>query len=427
MTAATFDASVPVTKRAQDIPLNWRITVYVVMLVGYLFYCYNFILVDYVRPYIISTYGITLKQTASLSVASNIFVTIGSLIAAPVLARIGRRNMLTGVTFAIGLLAIFTALSHTLLQWLGARAMTSMFLGAFYVVAINLTVALFPPKHRAKLAAVNSSMFSLSEILLGGLGAQLGDSHWVWLVWLGVVPIALSPLLLLLTPKDSSFIPYGTTSATPAKSGGWGEMLSRRWVRLTLTCTLMAGMNYTGYQMFSSFVTVYLKQVRHFPAADMGAIVVFIGAGSLIGGFFWAFMADRFGRKRNAVGFFGVALFIGLFLVSPRDRTVLEAVGFAYGLCLSCTYPWGVWFTEIFPVRLRPYGAALIHGGHVISLIAPFLTTWIAAAYGLPVAMTLAPAAFLLGAIAWVTLPETLPTSRSYRGWDPETLAQPLG
>ncbi len=422
MAAATLDTAAATVRRARDLSLRWRVAVYVVMLVGYLFYCYNFILVDYVRPYMLSTYGFTLKQTAGLSVASNIFVTIGSLTAAPVLARIGRRNMLAGVSFAIGLLAAFTALAHTLNQWLGARAAISLFLGAYYVVAINLTVALFPPQHRAKLAAVNSSMFSLSEILLGGLGAAFGDAHWILIVWLGAVPLALAPIMLLITPRDSGFIPYGTVSAAPVRSGGWAEMLSPRWVRFTLSCTLMAGLNYTGYQLFSSFVTVYLKQVRHFAASEMGAIVIFIGAGSLIGGFFWAFMADRFGRKRNALGFVGVALFIGLFLISPKNTAILQGLGFCYGFCLACTYPWGVWFTEIFPVRLRPYGAALIHGGHVISLVAPFFTAWVAARYGLTVAMTFAPAAFIAGALVWLTLPETLGEARSYRGWDPEAL-----
>ena len=425
MTAATLDGGAATTRRAQDLSLGWRVAVYVVMLVGYLFYCYNFILVDYVRPYILSSYGLTLKQTASLSVVSNIFVTIGSLLAAPILARIGRRNMLAGVSFAIGLIAVFTALAHTLNQWLGARAAISLFLGAYYVVAINLTVALFPPQHRAKLAAVNSSMFSLSEMLLGGLGAAFGDAHWIWIVWLGAVPMALAPIMFMITPRDSGFIPYGTVSAAPAKSGGWAEMLSRRWIRFTLSCMLMAGLNYTGYQLFSSFVTLYLKQVRHFAASEMGAIVAFIGAGSLVGGFFWAFMADRFGRRRNALGFIGVALFIGLFLVAPQDATMLKALGLCYGLCLSCTYPWGVWFTEIFPVRLRPYGTALIHGGHVISLIAPFFTAWVATRYGLTVAMTFAPAAFIGGAIVWLTLPETLVTAKSYRGWDPEVTVDP--
>jgi MFS family permease len=412
-------------RTARDIPLALRVAAYMVMLGGYLFYCYNFLILDYVRPYLMSSYGMSLKSTANLSVIQNIFVTIGSLVAAPILARLGRRRSLAGVSLAIGLLAALTAGMHTLAGWMGIRAAISMFLGAYYVVAINLTVALFPPQHRAKLAATNSAMFSLSEIMIGGLGAALGDAHWLWMVWLGGVPMLLSPLMLLLTPDDRSFVPYGAHSAVVPQSGGWREMLSGRWLRLTLTCTLLAGLNYTGYQLFSSFVTVYLKHVRGFVATDMGAIVAVIGIGSLLGGFFWAFIADRYGRRTNAIGFLGVAVFIVLFLVAPRDRTILQVLGFFYGVGLSSTYPWGIWFTEIFPARLRPYGAALIHGGHVVSLIAPLIVAWAAERWGLVVAMTFAPAVFLLATLIWLTLPETLATSKAYRGWDAENLPGP--
>jgi MFS family permease len=184
---------------------------------------------------------------------------------------------------------------------------------------------------------------------------------------------------------------------------------------------LLAGLNLAGYQVFSGFVTLYLRQDRHFGAGDMGATVALIGTGSLIGGFGWAFVADRFGRKVNSIGFFGTALFIVLFLVAPRNDGLLKAFGFAYGLCLSCAYCWGVWFTEIFPLRLRPYGAALFHAGHLISWGAPLVTAWLAERSGLSTAMAFGPAIFLIGGLVWLTLPETLKSSPAYRGWDPET------
>jgi MFS family permease len=412
---------------ARDIKLPLRISAYVVMLGGYLFYCYDFGLLDFVRPYLITSYGMSLKDTASLSVVQNIFITIGSLTAAPILERLGRRKTLAGAALAIGTFAIVTACMQTFAGWLGARAMLSLFLGAYYVVAVNLTVALFPPEHRAKLSALNSGMFSLAEIMIGTLGAGLGDQRWIWMVWLGAVPIFLSPLMLLLTPEDRNFIPYGADEARSSASGGhasasggWSEMLSARWARLTLTCMLLAGLNFTGYQLFSSFVTLYLKQVRGFAADDMGATVALIGTGSLLGGFFWAFVSDRMGRRVNAVGFVGAAFFICLFLVAPRDRALLQMCGFLYGVCLSCTYPWGIWFTEIFPTRLRPYGAALVHGGHVISLVAPFMVAWATEQWGLTVAMTFGPAVFIMGAVLWRTLPETLPSATGFRGWNPE-------
>jgi MFS family permease len=407
-------------RHARDFTLTRRLAAYLIMLAVYFFYCYNFLVLDYVRPYMIQHFGIDLKATANISLIGNIFVTAGSLIAAPMIARLGRRTSLTGIALWIGAFAAAMAVARTIETMLGVRALLSVGLGAYYVAGINLTVALFPAHQRAKLAAVNSAMFSLAEIVIGLLGAALGDQGWLWMLWLGAVPLLLAPLILLLVPTDRSYVPYGADQAKPIASGGWGEMLSAKWRRYTLSCVFLSGLNFIGYQLFSSFITVYLKQDRGFTAAEMGAIVAMTGVGSLLGGFGWAFIADRFGRRINGAGFILVALAICLFLVAPDHRRLLQGIGFVYGVGLSAAYCWGIWFTEMFPLRLRPYGAALFHGGHVVSMIAPLLVAWSAGRWGLTFAMAWAPIAFGLAAILWFTMPETLRTSPAYKGWDPE-------
>ena len=43
-----------------------RVAAYLAILVGYFFYCYNFVIIDYVRPYIVDAYdGINLADTRS--------------------------------------------------------------------------------------------------------------------------------------------------------------------------------------------------------------------------------------------------------------------------------------------------------------------------------------------------------------------------
>ena len=407
--------------QASDISLTRRIVAYVTMLSGYLFYCYNYLVLDYVRPYLISDYGMSLKGTATISAAQAISVTIGALVAAPVVAHWGRRKVMFTSALAIGLLAIVSGASHGLGGWLTARSLMAIFLASYYVVGINLTVALFPAHVRAKLSAVSSGLFSVAEMMVGGLGGSLGDQGWQGVVWIGAIPVLIAPLILFLVPEDRTFVAYGAAQIVPGSSGGWREMLAPKWRRITIACVLLAGLNLIGYQAFSGFVTLYLRQVRAFSAPDMGATIALIGTGSLMGGFFWAYIADRFGRKVNAIGFVGTALFICLFLVVPHERVMLQAFGFLYGFCLSSAYCWGIWFTELFPVRLRPYGAALFHAGHLVAWAAPLASAWAAGHWGLATALWLGPASFLLGAVLWLTLPETLKTGVAYRGWDPES------
>ena len=194
-------------------------------------------------------------------------------------------------------------------------------------------------------------------------------------------------------------------------------MLDGRRRSLTVACLLLAGLNFSGYQFYSGFITTYLTTVRHFSAELTAVFVSIDGAGTLVGTLLWGWTADRFGRRTNAVGFVLAAGFIVAFLIAPVRTPVLMLVEFGYAVCLSCTNVWAAYFAELFPVRLRPMGTSLFHGGHIVSVFAPIVVTVVARHFSLAVGMALAPATFLLGAVIWAMLPETLRTGVLYRGF----------
>jgi len=117
------------------------------------------------------------------------------------------------------------------------------------------------------------------------------------------------------------------------------------------------------------------------------------------------------------------ALFITLFLVSPRSAALLYVLEFGYAVCLSATNCWAAYFAELFPVRLRPMGTSLFHGGHIISLLAPLVVATVAKNYSLSLGMALAPLTFLAASMLWWALPETLRSSPLYRGFTAERAA----
>ncbi len=395
-----------------DIPLSMRVLTYLIILSGYFFYCYNFLLPGYIRPYLISVFGQTLGETAGITAAQNVGVTIGSLVAASVIARMGRRWTAAVIAVGSGLLTLACLVATSGWAWILLRAGVAFFLGGYYVAAVTMTVSLFPQAYRARLQALNSGMFSLAEIVLGALGALFGDPGWLLLIVVGgVPPLMVAVLIRMVVPDDRAMIGYGEErdEGAPAEpTGSWAEMLSARWRRYTLSCVIMAGTNFTGYQLFSEFVTLYLRQERGFGAGEIGLAFSLIGVGSLTGGFFWAWISDRFGRRTPSIGFFGAALSIIGFLAIPHLPGLIKTLGFVYGFCLSCTYPWGIWFTEIFPTRLRSYAAALLHGGHILSIVAPLIIAVIANRYGIAAGMATAPLMFIAGALIWRTLPETV-------------------
>lgn len=392
---------------ARDIPLRIRVLAYIAVLLGYIFYCYNFVVLDYVRPYLIQDIGFSLQQTATFSVAGNIGITVGAFCWASVIARYGRRRSVVIIAATIGLLAATQALAQSFPAFLGIRGLLTASLAGYYVVATSIVVALFPPSMRGKLVALNSAMYPSSNIMVGLLGGALGDENWHILLWLGAAPLLLAPLMFVLVPDDRRYDAYDDESHVE-RVGSWREMLSARWRWLTIGCIALSGIDFDAYQLFVGFLTVYLKDVHSLSAAQMGNTVALLSTGSLIGGFAWAILTDRFGRRSALFGYVLAAIAILVFLYGELGLFGLRAAAIVYGFGLSCTSAWGAWFAEMFPPHLRPHGAALFHAGHAFALAAPVAAAYASEQLGLVVTMSFASAFYILGAILWYFLPETI-------------------
>lgn len=396
------------TIAAGELPLARRLTAYAVLLIGYLLYCYNFVVIDYVRPYLIGELRFMIQETAWISSAGNVGITLGAIGWAGFVARAGRRRAAAAIAAAIGLMAALQAGSGSIATWIGARGLLAAALGGYYVVATGLVVALFPAAARGKLIALNSAMYPLSNILVGVLGGALGDANWHWLLWLGALPLPLSLLLYAVVPADRRYRAYDEDASITEAAGSWREMLAPRWRWLTIGCVLLSGIDFNAYQLFFSFATLYLREARGASAVVMGATIAVISTGSLVGSFVWAVVSDRYGRRAPLVGYLLSAVAIMVFLHGGLSLAALGVPGFVFGFGLACTTAWGAWFAEMFPPRLRPHGAALFHAGHVLALGAPLFAAWASTALGLVAAMSLAPIVYVVGALLWWRLPETL-------------------
>ena len=380
---------------------------YLAVLAGYTLYCYHFVMPDFVRPNLIHDLHFTLSDTAWITVVGNLGTSAGAVVWAGVVTRLGRRRTVTLIAFTIGAAGLVQALSGDLVVWLGVRGVLATALGGYYVVATALVVALFPPRARGKLVAINATMYPVSNMMTGLLGGALGDAHWQVLLWIGALPLALAPLIYLAVPADHNYRAY-EEAIEPQAAGTWGEMLSRPFRWLTIGCVMLAGLDFNAYQFFFSFVPLYMRDVQQASPMTVGATVAIVSTGSLSGAFLWAAVSDRLGRRFPLVGYLLAIAAILAFLFAPLSRIGLQAAGFLFGFGISCTSAWGAWFSEMFPLHLRPHGAALFHIGNMVALASPLLAAWVGTRFGLPSAMAVATIFYGLGALLWVRLPETI-------------------
>ncbi len=409
-------------KHMRDVPLLQRMAAYLVILVGYFFYCYNFVIIDYVRPYIVEAYdGITLAHTAQFYTWQSLGALIGALSCAWFAENLGKKNTLIAITALNGGATIINMMFTDYTTWAMMRFIIGISLGGYFTVAVSTMIGLFNPDVRGKLTAFASSMFSVAVMAMGGYAAYISsiEAPWESLMWVGgIPPLVAAVVMIFILPSEKTTIAFGdepqnNTAGNEVKKGSWGEMLRGRNLRITITCLALAGLNFYGYQFFNGFVTTYLREVRQFDGTTMGIIFSISAFGSLIGAWIWGAIADKWGRKVNALGFILAGVMASIFFVAPSDVMIgsinlLALLGLVYNFGLSSSAVWGGYFAELFPAHLRSFGAALFHGGRIIGMWAPMVLVFIKERSDLTTAMWGSPFVWILAGILWLTLPETL-------------------
>ncbi|WP_413112168.1 MFS transporter [Thaumasiovibrio sp. DFM-14] len=413
-------------KHMSEVPMMQRAAAYLAILVGYVFYCYNFVVIDYVRPYIVDAYeGITLAHTAQFYTWQSLGALLGALSCAWFASRFGKKNVLITITAINGAATILNMTFTSYEGWAAMRFVVGIALGGYFTVAVSLMIGLFTDSVRGKLTAFASSMFSVAIMAMGAYAAYLAsiDASWENMMIVGgVPPLVAAVAMIFVLPSDKKVIAFGEEVQQDAsgndiaeKKGSWGEMFRGTNLRITLTCLLLSGMNFYGFQFFNGFVTTYLKEVRMFDGQTMGVIFSISAFGSLLGAWVWGAVADKWGRKVNAFGFILAGIMASIFFIAPSDVSfmglnMLAILGLVYNFGLASSAVWGGYFSELFPAHLRSFGAALFHGGRLIGMWAPMVLVFIQERSDLQTAMWGSPIVWILAGLLWLSLPETLKT-----------------
>lgn len=163
-------------KHMSEVPMIQRVAAYLAILVGYFFYCYNFVIIDYVRPYIVEAYdGISLSDTAQFYTWQSVGALIGALSCAWFAGRFGKKYTLITITALNGGATIVNMMFTDYATWAAMRFIIGLSLGGYFTVAVSLMIGLFTPTVRGKLTAFASSMFSVALMVMGAYAAFISS------------------------------------------------------------------------------------------------------------------------------------------------------------------------------------------------------------------------------------------------------------
>lgn len=400
---------------AEDIPFARRIVSFVFLMVFDFYYGWAWNTVDVLRPDIRSALALTLREAALMYTAQSAGALVGAVVIGQLADRFGRRNTLVAIMIGYSLSLLAGVYVESLTQLLTQRLVLGMFLGGVFPVAVSIYTGLFDRRLCGRLAGFYNGTFNGSIVVLGLIVSVAGVSDWRLLLWMGALPpLVLAPLAFLLVPDDRRTIPYGITDLRPAAGKlPVAELFSPELRRRTLLIALMVGMNFFAYQAFAGWQTTYLQDTLHFTSAQAKGLLAWQFAATIVGGFLWGWVADRFGRRVNAIGFVGAAVLIALYLGVGETLAQLRLIGIVFGLLLPASVIWGPWIAELYPAHLRSTAASIFNWGRIISLFSPPITAAVAQAFGLAAAMALGGAAWFAAALVWRRLPETLIRTQS--------------
>jgi MFS transporter, putative metabolite:H+ symporter len=355
---------------------------------------------------------------------------IGALALAPISDRIGRRNMLLFTMFLTGLGSLYNALAPDYTQFVLARVITGIGVGADLAIVNTYVGEVAPRRNRARWISVIFIMSALGALLGIWLGlflttapaswphgisfAQASPSFtdgWRWMYGVGALLALVGVLLRLELPESARWlvgqgrleeadkvvsgmetvaarhgplapvrddIPVDET--TPQSSHAFGALFGNRtYTKRVIQLLAVWFLAYVTVFGFSAGFTSMLTSLNYSPP-EAGLITAVGAFGFLACAVFAVAFADRLERKYwLPIG--AVITVIGGVIVAEAGTNSLAIafigsaiVFFGFNVWVPMTYTLS---TESFPTRARVTGFGMVDGvGHLgggigVLLIAP--------------------------------------------------------
>lgn len=370
------------------------------------FYAWGWATSDVLRPQIREALGLSLAEAGAGYSAQVIGTVIGAWLIAMLARRAGTATAMAAMMAGCGASVLAIAFVTSLVPFIVLRLTFGLFAGGIFPITVAVYLALYPPGARGRIAGLIDACFYAAVIAMGVVLARLAPDDWQKMLWIGGLPgILLAPLAFVLIPAAARNV-----ASDKRANGG----LLRRDVRgKTLGLVALMGANSFGYQCFIGWLTTYLHDVRHFDIEGVGTVVATLYTVNAAATFLWGWLVDHHGRRIGACGPLLCATSIALVLASEFPPEITGALAAIYGLGFAATVCLGPWIAEMFPPELRLSATSLFQWGRLVSLITPLITGALAEVAGLMAAMSLGIAAFLLSAILWTALPETLTRAKT--------------
>ncbi len=398
--------------------LGWLLDSFDVML-------YSLVLAQLILdPYL----HLTKQLAGTLGSVTLIAAAVGGLAFGLIADRFGRTRALMA---SVLLYAVFTAacgFAQTVAQLAVFRILLGFGIGGEWASGASLVAESFPDEHRGKALGLMQSSWALGYAL-AALVVALVMPHFGWR---GVFFVGVAPALLTLYIRRNVAEPEAWQASQAPRSGptphevvaardkgavAFASLFRGRLLPLTIALTLMNACCLFAWWGFNLWIPAYLslptaKGGIGLSTHSMTLIIVVMQLGMFAGYLAFGVLADRFGRKPTYIAYLVSAAALMLAFGATRAPLILLALAPLVAFAATGYFSGFATVTaEIYETRIRSTAQGFTYNtGRIASAAAPFAVGAFADKHGFGTAFVIAAVAFLIAALLWVFIPETLRT-----------------
>lgn len=371
--------------------------------------------VAFLAPFIVEDMGLTNAQVGLTASALSLAIALSSFFGSQLADRSGKRKaVLVTCTLLFSLLSGAAGLAATFAVLLASRFALGLAEGPIVPVSQTFILEASRPKWRGFNMGFMQMVgaFGIAGFVGPVVATQLGASHgWRTAMFLSIVPgLIVAALMIWLVRPDTAAAAPKSLASRRALLADFGELLKLRNMRASLA---IAGLITAWLVLQSTFLTLFLTQVKGLAPTTAGWVIGLGGWAGLVGGIAFPTLSDRVGRKPVLIyGSLAAAIGPIAMLLLPGDPLLLALAMFVGWLPLGiaplycATVP-----TETAPAALATtavglaMGWAELFGGFVV----PPFGGMAADAFGLEAVFVICIGLALVSAAAALFLKETAP------------------
>jgi len=362
---------------------------------------FDFYLIGFVLAFIIGGWHLTYGESGAILLSSGIGAPLGSLFWGWMADRVGRRKVmiLTVLNFSIATGAMaFTPTGGWLFLAI-CRFFVGMGVTGLYTVDIAIVQEFVPAYKRGWVTGLTTALLPAGTLLGALSGAFLEQSiGWRGLFVVGLLPAALTLLIRAWVPESPHWLIGKGRLAEARKSLAWALQVDPATIQLpavsapaeavswhelfkyprSLIVSCLTGISQTGTVGLSLWITTLFVLVLKISPREASYLVIWVGAISILGRFFCAWMSDALGR-RPAVVISCIVAAATMSAAGYLNSYYIGGISVFYAMILAQSFFGsgnyaivGPYMAEVWPSKLRASGMGFGYGfGNLGKFIGP--------------------------------------------------------